>query len=78
MKKNNLKVLLSYALMIVIIFAIIALVLNKDEPEPVRYGDVIEYFEKDAVKEFTVDKSDFLVMTVYVLDSDGELNYDDD
>ncbi len=77
MKKNNLKVLLTYALMIVIIFAVIAFVLNKDEPEPVRYGDVIEYFEKDAVKEFTVDKTDYLVMTVYVLDSDGNLNFDE-
>ena len=65
MKKNNLKVLLSYALMIVIVFAIITMVLGKDEPENVQYGDVINYFEQDAVIEFTVDKSNYLVMKVY-------------
>ena len=59
MKKNNLKALLFYAVMIVVIFGVIALVLGKDKPEPVQYGDVINYFDKDAVIEFTVDKTDY-------------------
>ena len=78
MKKSNLKVLLTYAVMIVIIFGVIALILGKDEAEPVMYGDVIDYFEKDAVIDFSVDKDDYLTMKVYVLDSDGNLNYDED
>ncbi|MBQ8141484.1 MAG: ATP-dependent zinc metalloprotease FtsH [Clostridia bacterium] len=76
MKKNNFKVLISYAVLIIVVFAVIAVVLNKDEPEPVLYSDVIHYFEEDAVIEFTVDNSDYLVMEVYVLDADGKLNYD--
>ena len=78
MKKSNLKVLLTYVVMIVIVFGVIALVLNKDETEPVQYSDVIHYFEKDAVLEFSVDKDDYLTMKVYALDSDGNLNYDED
>ena len=78
MKKNNFKVLLSYAVLIIVVFAVIALVLNKDEPEPVLYSDVIHYFEENAVIEFTVDDSDYLTMEVYVLDSEGKLNYDKD
>ena len=77
MKKNNFKVLLSYAVMIIIVFAVIALVLNKDKAEPIQYGDVLNYFEKDAVVEFTVDKDDLLEMKVYVLDSDGNLPTDE-
>ena len=77
MKKNNLKALLFYAVMIVIIFGVIALVLGKDKPEPVQYGDIINYFEKDAVLEFNVDKSDYLTMKVYALDPDGNLTYDE-
>ncbi len=78
MKKNNIKVLLTYVVLIVVVFAVIALVLNKDEPEEVLYSDVIHYFEKDAVTEFKVDDSDYIVMEVYVLDSEGNLNYDED
>ena len=77
MKKNNFKVLLSYAVMIIIVFAVIALVLNKDKAEPIQYGDVLNYFEKDAVVEFTVDKDDMLEMKVYVLDSEGNLPVDE-
>ncbi|MBO5845014.1 MAG: ATP-dependent zinc metalloprotease FtsH, partial [Clostridia bacterium] len=75
MKKNNLKALLFYAVMIVVIFGVIALVLGKDKPEPVQYGDVINYFDKDAVIEFTVDKTDYLTMKVYALDAEGNLSY---
>ena len=77
MKKNNLKVFLSYALMIVVVFAIIALVLNKDKEEPIDYGDVIQYFEEDAVVEFTVDKTNYLTMKVHVLDENGNLPKDE-
>ena len=77
-KKNNLKVFLSYALMIVIVFAIIALVLGKDTEEPIEYGDVIQYFEEDAVVEFTVDKTNYLTMKVYVLDENGKLPTDEE
>ena len=77
MKKNNLKALLFYGVMILLIFGVIAFVLGKDKPEPVQYGDVINYFEKDAVVEFTVDKTDYLTMKVYALDPDGNLTYDE-
>ena len=74
MKKNNFKVLIFYAVLIIAVFGIILLFFNDTEVEKVEYSDVVHYFESDAVVEFTVDKSDYLIMTVY----DGELSYDDD
>ena len=74
MKKNNFKVLLFYAVLIIAVFGIIALFFNEAEPEPVEYSDVVHYFESDAVVEFKVDKSNYLVMTVY----DGELSYNEE
>ncbi len=78
MKKNNVKVLISYALMIALIFAVIAFVLKDDKAEPIYYNDVIEYFQKDAVVEFSVDNSDYLTMKVYVLGEDGEIERDEE
>ena len=74
MKKNKFKVLIFYAILIVAVFGIIALLFNDTEAEPVEYSDVVHYFESDAVLEFTVDKKDYLVMKVY----DGELQYDEE
>ena len=73
MKKNNFKVLIFYAVLIIAVFAVIALLFNDTEAEPVEYSDVVHYFESDAVVEFTVDKENYLVMKVY----DGELQYDE-
>ena len=78
MKKNNFKVLISYALMIALIFAVIAFVLKDDKAEPIYYNDVVEYFQADAVVEFSVDNADYLTMKVYVLNENGELDYDED
>ena len=75
MKKNSkFKVIIFYALLIVAVFAVIALLFNDSEAEPVEYSDVVHYFESDAVLEFTVDKKDYLEMKVY----DGEIKTDED
>ena len=78
MKKNNFKVLISYVLMIALIFAVIAFVLKDDKAEPILYNDVVEYFQADAVVEFSVDNSDYLTMKVYVLNENGEIERDED
>ena len=76
-KKNNFKVLVAYALMIAVIFGVIAFVLKDDQAEPVLYNDVIDYFKNDTVAEFTVDNTDYLTMKVYVLNENGELVRDE-
>ena len=76
-KKNNFKVLVAYALMIAVIFGVIAFVLKDDQAEPVLYNDVIDYFKNDTVAEFTVDNTDYLTMKVYVLNENGEIVRDE-
>ena len=74
MKKSNFKIMTFYIVLIIGIFAALFVMFNqqqaKDNP---TYGDVLEYFQKDTVKEFVVDKSNYLTMTVYQTGEDGAL-----
>ena len=73
MKKNNFKILIFYLVLIVGIFAALTLMFRQGSAEEaIQYGDVLNYFEKDAVAEFVVDDSYYLTMKVYVLDENGE------
>ena len=77
MKKSNFKILIFYFLLIVGIFAALTLMFRQSVgEEAIQYGDVINYFEKDAVAEFVVDDSYYLTMKVYVLDENGNLPVD--
>lgn len=78
MKKGNLKIIIFYVLIIgIIIFSLAALFNQPKEEVLPEYGDVIEHFRNDTVKDFTVDNKDYITMNVYVLE-DGELKYDED
>ena len=76
MKKNNFKIILFYFVLILVAFAALSLLLQKDEAEPVTYSDVIEYFQADAVREFVIDDSFYITMRVYELDENGEVAVD--
>ncbi len=73
MKKSNFKVLIFYFVLILAVFLSLSFLFGKEDAEVIRYGDVVEYFQKDAVSEFVVDDKYYLTMKVYVLDESGEL-----
>ena len=82
MKKNNksnkFKIILFYAALIVGVFIVISLLFNDGEAEPIKYSDVVRYFQNNEVVEFNVDKKDYLTMKVYgdeiVNDETGEVS----
>lgn len=75
--KSNFKVILFYVVIISLIFLFANQVLNPAGNEPLTYGEIVGYFEKDQVKAFQVSKTFFLKMEVYVAGEDGLLTYDD-
>ncbi|MGM9682442.1 MAG: ATP-dependent zinc metalloprotease FtsH [Eubacteriales bacterium] len=78
MKKNYIKTIVFYLVLIVAIIVAVSLMFNRNTKETLTYSDVLEYFEKDAVLEFNVDDDYYLTMKVYVLNESGELTLDDD
>ena len=76
MKKSNAKIILLYLVLFAAVIVAVSVMFRQEEPEEVVYGDVIAYFEADAVISFEVDDSDFLTMEVYAL-KDGALEYDE-
>ena len=78
MKKNNFKILLLYFVLIAGIIFALSFMFNQTPKDVPTYGDVIEYFQKDIVREFVVDKDNRITMTVYNLNEQGELTYSED
>ena len=63
-KKRNIKIPILYiALILVVVFAASALISGMKASEKLSYSEIIELFEKDEVKEFTVDESGKLTIT---------------
>ena len=65
-KSNNIKSILIY----ILIFAMIILVLSfmfrgGSQNEIENYSEVVRYFENDQVQSFTVDKDNYITLTVY-------------
>ncbi len=77
MKKSNFKVLVFYFVLILAVFLSLSFLFGQEDPEVIQYGDVVEYFQKDAVSEFVVDDQYYLTMKVYVLNENGELIYNE-
>ena len=76
MKKNNYKILIFYFVLIFGIFFALTFMFQHNSADKVTYGDVIDYFQEDAVAEFVVDDSYYLSMKVYSLDAEGKLPTD--
>ena len=78
MKKNNFKILLLYFVLIAGIIFALSFMFNQAPKDAPTYSDVIEYFQKDAVREFIVDEENRITMTVYNLNEQGELTYSEE
>ncbi len=69
--KSNFKIAVFYIILIgVIIFGAAALFQGLPQEE-VTFSDVVTYFEKEQVKDFTIDEDNVLTMTVRVPLSEG-------
>ncbi len=77
MKKGNFKIIIFYIVLIGIIIVSLSFMFNNQASEPLKYSQVLEYFEDDRVKSFTIDEDNNLIMSVYELDAEGKLNYDE-
>ena len=77
MKKSNFKILIFYFVLILAVFLSLSFLFRQNAEEVITYGDVVEYFQKDAVTEFVVDEDYYLTMKVYVLDENGNLPTDE-
>ena len=64
MKKTNIKTIVLYIVLIaVVIFAASTLLSSMNAANKLSYSEIIELFEKDEVKEFTVDETGKLTIT---------------
>ena len=65
-KNGNFKIIVFYiALFLAIVLALTFMFNNKKGEEPPKYGDIVEYFQNDLVKEFTVTSNNIITLTVY-------------
>ncbi len=65
MKKSNLKIIVFYIVLILGVVLALSFMFRGTEAEVVQYSDVVDYFEKDAVKSFVIDSGNYIEMTVY-------------
>ena len=62
MKKNNLKVIIFYAVVVAaILFAVVGII-NSEKTEGKSFSEVVFYFETQQVSEFEVDNSNVLIL----------------
>ena len=65
-KNGNFKIIIFYvALFLAIVLALTFMFNQNSEEEPPQYGDIVEYFQKDLVKEFTVTSDNVIMLEVY-------------
>ena len=72
MKKNHIKTLAFYAVLIVGVILIVSFLFNDAKEEKITYSDVVNHFKNDQVTEFVVDKDFFITMKVCELDEEGK------
>ncbi|MBQ8849934.1 MAG: ATP-dependent zinc metalloprotease FtsH [Clostridia bacterium] len=77
MKKNNFKIFIFYLVLIVGVFGALFFLFSRKTEEPIKYGEVVEYFDNDEVKTFTVDENYNLILTVYLPDASGVIPRDE-
>ena len=74
MKKNsNTKIIIFYIILFAIVILALSVMFGQNNQDKVTYSEIIEYFKKDQVAEFTVDNSNYIEMKVYVLDGEGNI-----
>ena len=61
---KNLRVILFYVVIIIGMLAVTSFMMGGGDKKPVTYSDVVEYFENEKVKDFEIDNSNRLTMTI--------------
>ena len=64
-KNGNFKVIIFYIILFVAIILALTFMFNSKEEEQPKYGDIVEYFQKDLVKEFTITSDNIITLKVY-------------
>ena len=72
MKKNYIKTLAFYAILIIGVILVVSFMFSDAKEEKITYSDVVDYFKNDKVIEFVVDDEFFITMTVDTLDAEGK------
>ncbi len=72
MKKNHIKTLAFYAILIIGVILIVSFMFSDAKEEKITYSNVVNYFKNDQVTEFVVDKDFFITMKVSELDDEGK------
>lgn len=72
MKKNSTaKIAIFYIVLFVAVICALAMMFSKSGEAKVTYSQVVDYFKKDQVAEFVIDKDYYIELTVYVTDEEG-------
>ncbi len=75
MKKNsNIKIIIFYIVLFAVVIFSLSFMFGKNNQDKITYGEIINYFKNDQVAEFVIDNKNYLEMTVYVLDADGNIS----
>ena len=61
---KNLRVILFYVVIIIGMLAVTSFMMGGGDKKPITYSDVVEYFETERVKDFEIDNSNRLTMTI--------------
>ena len=65
-KNGNFKIIIFYIVLFLAIVLALTFMFNQNsEEEPPQYGDIVEHFQKDLVKEFTVSSDNIIILEVY-------------
>jgi hypothetical protein len=63
--KKHMKTLLLYLVVIALIIAAVSLIFNNTSKEKAKLSEIVDYFEKDLVASFVIDKSYNLTLNVW-------------
>ena len=65
-KNGNFKIIVFYiALFLAIVLALTVMFNNKQGEEPPKYGDIVEYFQRDIVHDFEITSDGIIKLNVY-------------
>ncbi len=76
--KKHIKTLLLYLVVIALIIAAVSLIFNNTSKEKAKLSEIVDYFEKDLVASFVIDKNYNLTLDVIVPNADGSITQNAD
>ena len=64
MRSSNLRIILLYVILVIVIIFIAGYFFDQNKPEKVNYSDIIQYFHNDEVARFVIEENDELKLTL--------------